>query len=173
MLENTNMDTVDQFRAAISWGINNLWRGTQKEFASMLGISERYLSGLKKGPNTGSRTLQERIAKELGFSYLDFLALGRMLLDGVPEEEVERKASVLRKRPDTHRVEQSFNLSGGNHTVQEGDEELFLTSDERRLLGTYRKLNDKNKYHALITLMEMEVMQFKNSSKEDDTPPAR
>lgn len=168
------MATVEEsFVRAFQREIDTNGYGAQKKVASELSISRQHINDVLGGRKVAGKRLQERIANFYGYSYENFLALGRMLLDGVPKKEVEQKASVLRERPDTHRVEQSFNIGAGNHTVQEGDQELFLTSDERRLLETYRKLNDKNKYHALITLMETEVMQFKNQSKDDDTPPAQ
>lgn len=130
----------ESFVRAFQREIDTNGYGAQKKVASELTISRQHINDVLGGRKVAGKRLQERIANFYGYSYENFLALGRMLLDGVPEEEVERKASVLRKRQDTHRVEKSINVGGGNHTVQEGDQELFLTSDERRLLETYRKL---------------------------------
>lgn len=161
-------NTEESFIRALQREIDEQGYGAQKKLAEKLSVSRQHLNDIIGGRKSAGKRLQERIADAYGFEYENFLALGRMLLEGVPEEEVKLKASVLRKRPDTHRVEKSVYIggTGGNHTVSEGTDNSLLTSDERRLLETYRKLDSENKYHALITLMEMEVAQFKNQNKD-------
>jgi transcriptional regulator with XRE-family HTH domain len=99
-----------EFSAALNLLLTKKFYGTAVQLAERVNTTDKYISQVKRGHRQASLDLQERIAEEMGLNHSDFVALGRMLIDGATRSEVEQKASVLRKRLNTHRVERSTSI---------------------------------------------------------------
>lgn len=62
---------------------------SQAELARKIGISPSYLNDLIHGRTNGSEKVRRAIAAALGYSYENFLALGRRLLSGESPNQAE------------------------------------------------------------------------------------
>lgn len=79
----------ESFEAALKHVLKEQGWGSKTALAKRVGISPQYMSQLANGERKGDEELRHSIARELGFSYEDFLAIGRKILN-IPPEEKER-----------------------------------------------------------------------------------
>jgi len=77
-------DEAKYFSLAFIAEITTRGRGIQKELSRVTGISTALISDLKKGRTVGSHKNRQALAKALDYSYMDFIAKGRMLAGEKP-----------------------------------------------------------------------------------------
>lgn len=95
-----------QFRSALKFIIKKDWDRKQKVLAMEAGISEGHLSDIVKNKKPASFKTQVALAKAAGFSYENFLALGRKIHMG-------DDLSFLDKKPEVSMPEKKYEPHGG------------------------------------------------------------
>ena len=89
---------TERFSAAMKWAIDH--HGVvQKEFAEQCGVSSATITDYKYGRRSGDEETREKMAKNLGYDYRDFLALGQWILDG--NDGKDWKPSSGSQKPET------------------------------------------------------------------------
>jgi len=83
------MNTEKLFRITLKTFLAKQPRGAQSTLADDLGMDRRHLSSFLKGRRPFSESRREAIAEHLGYSYLDFLNMGREQLETGAEIDVE------------------------------------------------------------------------------------
>ena len=71
------MDTSELYRITLKAVLNTCPRGTQTRIADDLGLDRSHFNAFLNGRRSFSETKREQIAKWLGYSYIDFLIMGR------------------------------------------------------------------------------------------------
>ena len=139
-------EPAEYFRAAACRFFYDKKIATQKSVGINTGISPSEINDIVKGRAAGKEEKRRKIAEELGYRYEEFLAIGRMVLEGKPEEEIEKTASVLRHRPGTHQVTNEFPIGAQGVTEapitwQHGG---ALREIDKRFLTALHQLNPRD-----------------------------
>lgn len=79
------------FHAAFEYEIRNAGRGIQKKLSSMTNVQPSVINDIYKRRTHGSEATRERLVNALGYSYEDFLSLGRSILEGKDPEKTSIK----------------------------------------------------------------------------------
>lgn len=87
------------FQFALKYQLEQQGRGTQNQLAVKLGFHPSYIMQIKNGNRVGTPETQARIAAALGYSYEEFLYLGRSIYN-----ETKDKLS----KSDAQRIHQSI-----------------------------------------------------------------
>lgn len=88
----------ERFSAAMKWAIDH--HGiVQNDFANKCGVSPATITDYKYGRRTGNEDTRETMAKNLGYDYRDFLALGQWILDGNDGKDWKKETVEVSSRP--------------------------------------------------------------------------
>ena len=71
----------ERFSSALRWAIEN-HEIVQNDFAKKCGTSSATVTDYKYGRRAGDEDTREKMARNLGYDYRDFLDLGQWILDG-------------------------------------------------------------------------------------------
>jgi len=137
MIKTVSESPYREFRDALNYLLEKEWRGRQKILASKSGISNPFLSQLKKGERVCSAGTCFKIAKEMGRTYEEMLALGRAL-----ENKSDGKLSVNEKT-DIY----------GNET-EKNDNVLKLIKEHKNIIEDFK--DKKAAYEINKKLLEIE-----------------
>jgi len=74
------METSELFRITLKSVLDEMPRGAQSSLADDLGVDRRYINDFLNGRRSFSESVREKIAEKLGYSYIDFLVMGREML---------------------------------------------------------------------------------------------
>lgn len=85
------METSELFRKTLKAYLDRMPRGAQSRFADKLGMERRYLNDFLNGRKPFSESKREQISRELGYSYIDFLIMGRKMFADEVNPEVLQK----------------------------------------------------------------------------------
>jgi len=85
-----------QFRLALKYIIKTYWHRKQKALAAEAGISEPMISYVVTGKENISLSKQVALSEAAGYSYENFLALGRMIHQKVPPEKLPPPSLVYK-----------------------------------------------------------------------------
>jgi transcriptional regulator with XRE-family HTH domain len=91
-----DQSATNQFRAALTYLLDQEGRGAQARLADLLGIDRGYLSAIIRGRKPGSEAKRCQIAAHFGMVYEDMLVLGRRIING--DDDPSRKGQT----EDTH-----------------------------------------------------------------------
>ena len=126
-------DTYDYFLAALSHTVKKMGRGAITTIAIEAGVSQGYLSQIlnkKKAKKAGFQA-QLKIAKACGYSYEDFLMVGKKLLEkGQEAETADDPPETKQQKPqppvgNVIRVYNNILERTGIELDAEGQEKLF------------------------------------------------
>ena len=84
-----DQSATNQFRAALTYLLDQEGRGAQARLADLLGIDRGYLSAIIRGRKPGSEAKRSQIAAHFGMVYEDMLVLGRRIING--DDDPSRK----------------------------------------------------------------------------------
>jgi transcriptional regulator with XRE-family HTH domain len=87
-----DQSATNQFRAALTYLLDQEGRGAQARLADLLGIDRGYLSAIIRGRKPGSEAKRTQIAAHFGMVYEDMLALGRRIING--DDDPSRKGQA-------------------------------------------------------------------------------
>ncbi len=87
-----DQSATNQFRAALTYLLDQEGRGAQARLADLLGIDRGYLSAIIRGRKPGSEAKRTQIAAHFGMVYEDMLVLGRRIING--DEDPSRKGQA-------------------------------------------------------------------------------
>ena len=143
-----------QFRLALKYIIKTYWHRKQKALAADAGISEPMISYVVTGKENMSLNKQTAIAKAAGYSYENFIALGRMIHQKVPESELPKPAAPFRSKKNRVFMSHSFALKevdtgydkhGGysGHTIDELTGDDKMSTAVSKLMKIYDSGDDK------------------------------
>ena len=79
-----------QFRLALKYVIKKYWYRRQNVLAEEAEVSETMLSYIVKGKKNASLPTQIRLSETCGYSYENFLALGRMIHGGTKDADLPK-----------------------------------------------------------------------------------
>lgn len=112
------MEPSELFKKALKSILKERPRGSQGKLADDAGVGRKHLSDYLGGRAPLSEAKRSLIAEALGYTYEDFLALGRQLLEGKPIAEekepfphyneimrlpiVERAWAIMRQAAEAH-----------------------------------------------------------------------
>lgn len=161
------------FEAALRQILEKQGWGAKSALAKRVGISPQYMGQLVKGDRKGDEELRHLIARELGFSYSDFLEVGRRALNiDKKEEQLFPYAEELSGFPlasDT-RAHQIYQLA-----AQECDLPAmpFYNERERSSPGVQDYIDGKIDDNELLRLARKEVNRqldlFKEALRKRDS----
>ena len=92
-----DQSATNQFRAALTYLLDQEGRGAQARLADLLGIDRGYLSAIIRGRKPGSEAKRSQIATHFGMVYEDMLILGRRILNG--DDDPSRKGQAENTPP--------------------------------------------------------------------------
>ena len=87
-----DQSATNQFRAALTYLLDQEGRGAQARLADLLGIDRGYLSAIIRGRKPGSEAKRCQIAAHFGMVYEDMLVLGRRIING--DDDPSRKGQA-------------------------------------------------------------------------------
>jgi transcriptional regulator with XRE-family HTH domain len=87
-----DQSATNQFRAALTYLLDQEGRGAQTRLADLLGIDRGYLSAIIRGRKPGSEAKRCQIAAHFGMVYEDMLVLGRRIING--DDDPSRKGQA-------------------------------------------------------------------------------
>ncbi len=87
-----DQSATNQFRAALTYLLDQEGRGAQARLADLLGIDRGYLSAIIRGRKPGSEAKRSQIATHFGMVYEDMLVLGRRIING--DDDPSRKGQA-------------------------------------------------------------------------------
>jgi transcriptional regulator with XRE-family HTH domain len=87
-----DQSATNQFRAALTYLLDQEGRGAQARLADLLGIDRGYLSAIIRGRKPGSEAKRSQIAAHFGMVYEDMLVLGRRIING--DDDPSRKGQA-------------------------------------------------------------------------------
>lgn len=87
-----DQSATNQFRAALTYLLDQEGRGAQARLADLLGIDRGYLSAIIRGRKPGSEAKRCQIATHFGMVYEDMLVLGRRIING--DDDPSRKGQT-------------------------------------------------------------------------------
>jgi len=125
-----------QFRAALTYLLEQEGRGAQTRLADELKIDRGYLNAIVRGRKSGSEKKRGQIASHFDLLYEDMLSLGRRILNG---EEISKSDN------DT------ANDLPGNE-VKDDKQEPYI--DDNRITGKQGQ-GSENVSKKIITLLQM------------------
>lgn len=85
------METSELFRKTLKAYLDKMPRGSQSRLADKLEMERRYLNDFLNGRKPFSESKREYIAQELGYSYIDFLIMGRNMFSEEIKNEIKQK----------------------------------------------------------------------------------
>jgi transcriptional regulator with XRE-family HTH domain len=88
-----------EFSAALAHLVSKKGRGAQEALAKQVRITPQYISRLARGERSGAEDVRRKIASALGYSYDEFLALGRALLRGDHSSSIGSTSDELIRKP--------------------------------------------------------------------------
>lgn len=80
----------NQFRAALTYLLDQEGRGAQTRLADQQKIDRGYLNAIVRGRKSGSEKKRSEIAAHFGMVYEDMLSLGRRILNGEKNPSLEK-----------------------------------------------------------------------------------
>lgn len=92
------MESREMFMAALLYLVDTKKQITRKEISSLSGIAPQTLSNVLRGHKEAGLSIQERVAKACGYSLLDFLIVGRDVLEERAPGEARRQESTQDSR---------------------------------------------------------------------------
>lgn len=102
------MEAKDMFMAALQHLVETTKQIAQKDIADTSGIAPQTISNFVRGHKEPGLSSQERIAQACGYDLLDFLALGKTILEGSEEPQAApdnkedlRPLSLFSDKPQT------------------------------------------------------------------------
>lgn len=112
------MDTSELFRITLQHVLDQMPWGAQSKLADELGIEKTHLNGFLKGRRMFSESRREQIAEKLGYSYIDFLVMGREIIN--EKEKVSEIEDLKQPRQLTYAERKSFDAlrDGYVHTLE-------------------------------------------------------
>lgn len=84
----------NQFRAALTYLLNQEGRGAQTRLADQQKIDRGYLNAIVRGRKSGSEKKRSEIAAHFEMVYEDMLSLGRRILNGEENPSLEKNNGV-------------------------------------------------------------------------------
>lgn len=84
----------NQFRAALTYLLDQEGRGAQTRLADRQKIDRGYLNAIVRGRKSGSEKKRSEIAAHFGIVYEDMLSLGRRILNGEENPSLEKDDGV-------------------------------------------------------------------------------
>ncbi len=84
----------NQFRAALTYLLNQEGRGAQTRLADQQKIDRGYLNAIVRGRKSGSEKKRSEIAAHFEMVYEDMLSLGRRILNGEENPSLEKDNGV-------------------------------------------------------------------------------
>lgn len=106
-----DQSATNQFRAALTYLLDQDGRGAQARLADLLGIDRGYLSAIIRGRKPGSEAKRSQIAAHFGMVYEDMLVLGRRIING--EDDPSRRGQA----EDTPPSQKSINTEAEENRV--------------------------------------------------------
>ncbi len=89
------MENSELFRKTAKSLIDRMPKGAQVRIADELGIGRTYMNDFLKGRKMLSESKREQIAEKLGYSYIDFLILGREMFSDKRGEHNDETVSDI------------------------------------------------------------------------------
>jgi transcriptional regulator with XRE-family HTH domain len=98
-----DQSATNQFRAALTYLLDQEGRGAQARLADLLGIDRGYLSAIIRGRKPGSEAKRCQIAAHFGMVYEDMLVLGRRIING--DDDPSRKGQTEDTPPSQESID--------------------------------------------------------------------
>ena len=98
-----DQSATNQFRAALTYLLDQEGRGAQARLADLLGIDRGYLSAIIRGRKPGSEAKRTQIAAHFGMVYEDMLVLGRRIING--DDDPSRKGQTEDTPPSQESID--------------------------------------------------------------------
>jgi len=120
-----------QFYAALTHMLHNEWKRKQSTLGMIAGISSSHMSGIAKGDKKPTFLKQKAIATACGYTYEQFLELGKNLLEKRADSETTKESDPKKKETPTVpvgnviRVYNNILEKTGIKLDPEGQEKLF------------------------------------------------
>lgn len=162
-----------QFRLALKYVIKKYWYRRQNVLAEEAEVSETMLSYIAKGKKNASLTTQIRLAQTCGYSYENFLALGRMIHAGIKEPELPKPSKKYKPQDsgdapqfDLSEPDESYDRNGGYraHTWDELGGDPKMSDSVAMLIRIYDSGDSR-----MIRLINRILFDFSEDIKEIDS----
>jgi len=144
------MDSAELFRKTLKSHLKEMPRGTQSRIADELGMERRYLNDFLNGRKMLSESKREEIAEKLGYSYIDFLILGREIDAEIDAEYV--KPSDKHVGPLKYAIETLENLVT---TIFGNSIKLSSEMKAKAIISIYNTLTQYDKNAHKINIYEL------------------
>lgn len=122
-----------QFRLALKHIIKTYWHRKQKVLAADAGISEPMISYVVTGKENISLSKQAAIANAAGYSYENFIALGRMIHQKVPEANLPKPSTS--NGPKAYRTFLSYSFDSKENDADYDKHGGYSGHDLEELIG--------------------------------------
>ena len=94
-VKNAKMESaIACFHAALKHILDKAERGFQKELSGKTGVKPSVINDIYRERTHGSEATREKLVVALGYSYEDFLSLGRWILSGKKAEDWEKQRKL-------------------------------------------------------------------------------
>jgi len=148
------MDSAELFRKTLRDYLHKQGHGAQARLADELGMDRRHLNAFLTGNKPLSERKRSMIAEHLGYSYIDFLILGREMFTEKPENFQEKNKNFAESTitPDRTSIETLEALAYAIDIVEETIASIFVPESiikfpakikARAIINIYQRITKK------------------------------